>query len=210
MDDDEVASGLGPKAWELYRACFKEGDEVILMDDDDTFYWGKLETHETFCRLHRSHKRPTDVNWNKVVFMSHDGFPVKRIRESSAAAKALERVNTANVRAAVRKVLSGEECGLCGVIVEEDSLEWNKWEDATTGKFVGRMNICSKCQKGVVIRRGDPWEIEAAWAKLWNPGRSAPEHWMDDHEEIIVAQSADGAYAHIWDVRTIFDFEEVA
>jgi hypothetical protein len=34
-----------------------------------------------------------------------------------------------------------------------------------------------------------------------------PAHWLENNKKIIVAQSSDGAYAHIWNVDTAYHFE---
>ena len=199
--------GLSAKAWELYHACFSEGDDIIVIDENDELYWGCLETHKDFCILTRPNKAPDKIDWLDVAFMSHDGFPVRRLRESTAAIEALEKSDTSDVPRAIRIALTGGLCEMCGVVVEADDLSFGKYRGKVTGDFVGKLGVCTECRKKVTIVRGDPWLIEAEWARLWNPNCCAPGHWLEDDEEIIVAQSSDGAYAHIWDVDTVYQFE---
>lgn len=197
-----------PKAWELYHACFNEWDEVIVVDDNDRAHWGRLETHEDFCILHRLEGwKPVKVMWDRVSLMCHQGFPMKSIRANSRIAGALLKMSTEKQAQAMRAVIAGDVCEQCGVIVEHDSLEFGRFYNKVGGDFVGRIRVCAKCKKKFKLKRGDPWLIEPAWMKLFNPGNCGPEHWCEDYEEIIVARSVDGAWANIWDVHTIFAIE---
>lgn len=70
-------------AWALFRQYFKDGEEVILIDYMDRFYWGKLKScDEEGCtlqyvgRLGAGRRR---FDWIDVRFMSHDGFPCRKL-----------------------------------------------------------------------------------------------------------------------------------
>ena len=102
------------RTWEMYRAAFKEGDEVVIIDVSDNFFWGKLETHEDHCILHRLLDRPQKVLWDDVMVIAHDGFPVRRVRENSRAAAALEQMDIDDVTEKVQQLLTIDVCDKCG------------------------------------------------------------------------------------------------
>lgn len=67
-------------AWELFDRTFKAGDDVIVVTEDDEYAWGKLQyvTSEG-ADLWRGSKH-THILWNDLRFMSHDGFPIRKLK----------------------------------------------------------------------------------------------------------------------------------
>jgi hypothetical protein len=197
------------KAWELFHTCFKDGEEVIIIDEDDKFYWGKLEIHEKHCLLHRPEgKKPLKIDWIDVAFISHDGFPVKKMMENDRAAKALEKEMNDGIPNLLRAALTKEACQYCGLIVEHDDLEYDKYTKGFGGEYLGYLHACSKCRKTKLeLKRGDPWEIELYQPMLFHCGNKHRDKWLKDDEEILVGISSDGAIANIWCLDTIFNFE---
>lgn len=68
-------------AWQLYRRNFKDGDQVIFVDDDNCIGWGKLvdSTADGF-RIDRTRVgRIRFIYWDQIRFMAHDGFPVRQL-----------------------------------------------------------------------------------------------------------------------------------
>lgn len=66
--------------WSLYRESFKERDLVVVEDDWGHFYWGTVTTSDEGITLTRPGKRQKFLFWDEILFMAHDGFPVKAIR----------------------------------------------------------------------------------------------------------------------------------
>ena len=70
-------------AWQLFNRNFKDGDAVIVIDDDDRVGWGTLrsitEHGFTLVRVSLSRTRRKRFQWDGIRFMSHDGFPVRRL-----------------------------------------------------------------------------------------------------------------------------------
>ena len=208
-------------AWKLYHACFKEGEEVVIIDEDDNYFWGKLETHDDHCILRRSTLKPIKVMWENVVFMSHDGFPVARIRESSRAAAALDKIRIRDAAHKARRMLTATVCDRCEKATDTvlAQSKHSFFRDSKTGKTIQTLEgmdswegnvLCPKCRalcEPIIVRRGDPWEINCASARLFNPGNFGPDYWGEDDEEMIVATSGDGAFAHISAIDTIFNLE---
>ncbi|MCJ2512481.1 MAG: hypothetical protein LN409_03910, partial [Candidatus Thermoplasmatota archaeon] len=111
MSNEQV---MPPTAWELYHACFKEGEEVIVITDGEDYHWGKLETvGEEGCRLHRAEvKDPPLLKWRDVSFMSHDGFPIRTLQGADGS-RVIEKLDTTDTQGAVRALLTKDTCSEC-------------------------------------------------------------------------------------------------
>ena len=66
-------------AWTLWKERFKVGDWVILIDDLDKMWRGKITGWTpTHCTL-VSPNRSRDFAWDEMRFACHDGFPVRKL-----------------------------------------------------------------------------------------------------------------------------------
>ena len=91
-------------AWELYYACFSNGQNVVIVSDYDAFEWGALRTVGTGCWLARHGRTDKFFRWDYIRFMAHDGFPVKRLMGADGS-KLIEGLGTADSTKAIRKAL---------------------------------------------------------------------------------------------------------
>lgn len=71
-------------AWDLFNRNFKDGDEVVVIDEDDRVGWGRLQMIDVngFMLVRRSPLGSTQAKrfwWEDIRFMSHDGFPVRQL-----------------------------------------------------------------------------------------------------------------------------------
>lgn len=84
-------------AWQLFNRNFKQGDEVIVINDFDRVSWGRLGAVDNnglwlmgaFYMTSRSTERRQGnkwLAWDSVRFMSHDGFPCKELLGADAHA----------------------------------------------------------------------------------------------------------------------------
>lgn len=202
-----MAEVFTPKAWELYHACFKDGEEVVVIDENDRMHYGNLETvGEEGCKLHRRGlKDPPLIRWEDVAFISHDGFPVRKLKWADGH-RTIEKINTRDTQKAIRDLLTKKVCDECERLIEVSDLESHRYRKKKGRIGTGRYRmLCSACRVGFVI--GDPFQIEPCAARLWYPGNSGPEHWVQDDEEIIVLRADDGAMANLWGIKNIFFFE---
>jgi len=70
--------------WNHFRSAFQDGDDVVVEDENGDFYQGRLVAKEHELVLVR-HDRPwSAIPWDKVEFVAHDGFPVRKIRKMTA------------------------------------------------------------------------------------------------------------------------------
>jgi len=71
--------------WTLFNSCFKKDEEVFLITDRDYFDWGKIiEFDNNGIKLQKNGKRPRRIKWIDIRFMSHDGFPVRKLMSSKS------------------------------------------------------------------------------------------------------------------------------
>jgi hypothetical protein len=63
--------GREVNSWLMLFAMFKEGEEVYVIDEDDKFHFGKFKPNMDYCSV-----GDKEIDWDKVTFMSHDGFPI--------------------------------------------------------------------------------------------------------------------------------------
>lgn len=62
-------------AWVHLFTTFHEGDQVFIIDEDDNYWWGTFKPSMTACIVDGR-----EFNWDKIVFIGHDGFPVKFLK----------------------------------------------------------------------------------------------------------------------------------
>lgn len=210
---------IPPKAWELFRSIFKEGDEVIIITEDDEFKWGKIRTTEMFCNLTRPGRKEEAIFWEDIRWVSHEGFPVRKL--TGVEGKVLiETLDTTDIQAFVREALVHGVCWKCKAVAPAETL----------GLWRGK-SVCGKCKEEYQTvakeaatsswkpwRRstfGDPFMIEDFEAVVLNAGnpwpREGPEEYLDNwnytFEEVMVALHRGGAIGLLWDFSTIIHFE---
>ncbi len=169
--------------WHLYRASFKDGDLVVAEDESGNFYWGRLKTAENGISLIRVWGGTINLAWENILFMAHDGFPVKKIRGmSESRAEWLARQTPTD---AIRQLLE----------VDETPGGHGGSSGFPAGYFLGG---------GCPFLFG-PFAVES----FVNRGNVGPEHWGEDSEELVVLRSADGARCHLSDLSHHFFAEAI-
>ncbi len=176
-------------AWTLYWSMFNDGDEVYLITENDEVFWGKVYAHDTHCILKRPSRLSLQFNWAEVRFMSHDGFPVKKLMGADGS-WLIERIDTTDTQAAIRTALTYTD--LAHVIPRI------KLPRAKVRTYLApahrRQSYCF----------GDPFFIEDCTSKLFNPGVTFA---IDGHfEETLVLQHKGGAGGLLWDLKHIYYF----
>lgn len=76
-------------AWRIFCECFKEGDEVFVVSDDDEVFWGRLgplEEQDSDFVLHRPGGIKHSIPWMATRWVSHDGFPVRKLLGADGSA----------------------------------------------------------------------------------------------------------------------------
>ena len=82
--------------WDLFHSQFKDGEDVVIILDDDTARQGKLTAIKQGALIQPpGAKVSTLYYWDRIQFISHDGFPVRK----------LLGVDTTNTELAIREAL---------------------------------------------------------------------------------------------------------
>lgn len=82
-------TGFTEQAWRVFRGAFRDGEQVIVEDDTGDFWWGTLLAKEEALVLTRPNGKSVEIEWDDVVLIAHDGFPIKELRGMSAQAAAV-------------------------------------------------------------------------------------------------------------------------
>lgn len=199
------------KAWDLYNSMFKDGDEVIMLDEDDYFHWGVLKSTDKYCILTRPTTGKVEkFEWDEVRFIAREGFPIKRLTGVDGS-KLIETLDTTDIQRFLREVLVSVICDKCGIRIDAtpDSHEGYVISSPRGSYNYYRCSDCKKKRRAVV---GDPYLLEDFSCCLLNPGNSWPKEqywnkWQWDYEEVMVMRHKGGAQGLLWDIPTIYHFE---
>jgi hypothetical protein len=184
--------------WDLFHETFKIGDDIIIITDIDEFVVGEMvKFDEDACSIRVARNMPLrDVEWVDVRFMSHEGFPVKKLIGADGS-RLIEKLDTKSTQETIRKALTRSVCGGCSKLGLSEGMHHYRGEIFHPG-----------CYKVV---GGDPFMIEAVEAKLWNPGNEDPFFWSgnpgEEFEECIELIARDGAVGHLFDLPSVYHFE---
>lgn len=176
-----------PNEWELFDECFNIGDDVIVVDVFDQFYWGKLiKTTETECVVQRR-ARTDYLSWDDIRFMAHDGFPVKKIKGKWENLELLDNSKTMSI---IRRSL-------------------DKTPHPSRTRFGDPFDITEPVTSWLYHPGNSGRKY---WNRFWNEHLQqylSPAHRTLGYEteEVIVMEAKDGACAELWDLTTILEFE---
>jgi hypothetical protein len=187
--------------WKLFWEFFKEGDEVVVIDDNDVFHVGKLKECDDYgFSLGHPGKRDERLKWIRTRFISHDGFPAERLLGADGSESIL-KIDTKDSTKRLRHALTHDICKDCKEIVEatKENREWGH------GFFHRK---CARKRSVGTIVGGHPFILEGiASASIVNPGNSGPEHYEEDTEEVVILETSDGATGLLYDLPTVFFWE---
>ena len=181
-------------AWELFWDSFSLNDEVLAIDDQDNITQGKLiEVHDDGCHIltPKAHS-PTHLWWIDIRFFSHVGFPVRKLGGADGSSKIIHEPN----RAAQIRQNHKELMGALAHLEQGPLMELKGIVEQTL----------TKTPATVVF--GDPFLIEAVAPTLLNTGMDAPELWAEDGEECLVLEARDGARGMLYDLNTVYHWEQ--
>lgn len=80
-DDADIHEDVLKHCWEHFRLIFPDGSEVCIEDSNGKFYWGRLVAKEEELVLVRPEGKWHTIHWDQVELVSHDGFPVRKLRK---------------------------------------------------------------------------------------------------------------------------------
>lgn len=221
---------LDRDAWDLFHRCFKRGEEVFVITDDDGVHWGRLGavTEDEFV-LSRPGGVAASLKWWDIRWMSHDGFPVRRLlgadgspsleREPSVAdAIRVAHAATFGVDGPFRGDLEAAHGRIAALESEirtlrKNAIDWDAVEERNVEikRLREEVSVTRAREAGVEsVRRtrfGDPFEAESVASELFNPGNVGFAHHLANDEECLVLRAADGAVAQLFDLPTVYLLE---
>lgn len=185
-------------AWTLFNSCFQEGDEVLVITEEDRVFWGLLVgTTEKGVMLKKRYypEKVRFYEWDSIRFMCQDGFPVSKLM-ASPSDRYIEQLDTIDTVAYIRRALVSKECKDCGKLIEDYA-----GFDAGSG-------YCAKCKSqrwNKTVYFGDPFRCEGInFDLLANPGNDGPWFWGNTkYLETLVLSSQEGRRALLWDLSTV-------
>ncbi len=191
MPSDDVVS-----AWELFNKMFYLGQEIVLIDDRDGVAVGKLTgIGDEACELADMSGTRTMYDWDRIRFISHDGFPVRTLFGADGS-KYIEKIDTTDIVAGIRRTLTLVRCLQCRKVLDRSKTNvFNECPD------------CAEKQRVQAARFGDPFEITNVQARLINEGNSSSAYWDSPFEETLVMKAKDGACGMLTDISTLYVME---
>ena len=142
-----------PDAWDLFHSMFEDGEEVVIITDEEEFFYGFLKTTDIHCVLEKSNKNPIEIEWDEVRFISHDGFPVKKLRGADGSAL-ITYLDTTDTQKAIREALE-IKFGVCDLCSKKAILHKVKYEaihrrDGSRIEWRDKIRLeCNDCNKDV-------------------------------------------------------------
>jgi len=173
-------------AWDLFHEMFKEGEDVIIIDEYDKIFWGKIsldKEHPDYSfDLLRINKGKKSFFWHRIRYMGQDGFPLKKLKGADGSSSIeLEKSVEADLRDQIKK------------------LQKRPPEIIVRKPFSVRTRMVF----------GDPFMVEDCTVKLFNPGNYGLKHYLEDEEECLVLKADNGAVAQLYNLPSIYHMELV-
>jgi len=66
-------------AWKLFKKLYKQNDYVLVIDEFDKRFFGKMKYDDEGLHLTKIDGIRKYLYWDQIRFMCHDGFPVKKL-----------------------------------------------------------------------------------------------------------------------------------
>lgn len=198
-------------ARKLFKKDFKNGQFVVIISEDDQLDWGTLhfdKVDEGMVTLSSGLRPARTYHWNQIIFMSHGGFPVRKIFGKYPEKDLI----TGDVPGLFRAALAQENLealqkktnaarGILGIDLKEISPGFAKVQEEMQAEVEPFEDILAR------IKFGDPFQVEACGVRLFNAGNVGPQFYLNPREEVLRMMSEDGAMAHLWQVGNVFEFE---
>lgn len=198
-------------AWELYHAMFKDGEDIVLIDEDDVVWQGRIvRVDDSTITIKTPIGKEKAYKWLSVRFMSHDGFPVKKLFGADGS-RLIEKLDTGDVQKLLRDTLTPVMCVDCDRLLKNPTNYRCGERYVRESRELYPLHQCGYCQaRESRYRFGDPFDItEPVESVLLFAGNDGEEYWDEDGQEVLVMRARDGAMAQLYEIKTVY-FAEVA
>ncbi len=159
-------------AWKVLFDMFPDGEKVIVILDNDDYWWGKFTHDMNCCKVGGQ-----EYDWDTVTIIAKEGFPVKFLKTGVAPE----------------------------FFINQDNSHTSQKIRETVASLPVRHVHHSKTEF-VYLRGGDPWLIPDVQLEGFNLGNMISD---SRDEEFLIAYTAEGQPAIIYDLPLIFEFGSV-
>ncbi len=83
--------------WKFFYDNFKDGQRVVIITDDDEIFAGRAEFTKLGVSITPTRNKKRFFYWNEVEFISHDGFPVKKLLGADGSSS-IEKLDTTQLQ----------------------------------------------------------------------------------------------------------------
>lgn len=167
-------------SWEVFTECFKKGDPVFVVTNEDKVYWGtlgELDKRSPSTQLTRPGGIVHHIPWLNIRWMSHDGFPVRKLFGADGSASIDKDILAGNNQKVVEDI--------------RDALP--------SSRHLKGLQFGDPFEVENVVE-----------SRLYNPGNYGPQHWCQPTEESLVLVASDGAQSILYDIPSVFVVEYAA
>jgi len=168
-------------AWDLFHSMFKDNEDIVVIDEYDNVYWGKILVEKTDpdmgFHLKRINGKTKFFYWHDIRYMGQDGFPLRKLKGADGSASIEKEKSVENeIRTQV-------------VTLQTEKPRRKRRRSPFVSVF------------------GDPFMVENCTAELFNPGNYGMKHYLEDEEECLVLTADNGAVAQLYNLPYIYHME---
>jgi len=202
-----TAKIITAKAWELWYSMFKNGDDVVLEDDQGEFHFGRVFTYDWGIKLFRPSGIPVvEFKWKQITFIAQGGFPVQEIMgmKEEEAYNLCDKLPTEVIRAKIVELCEKQQekrkanRPFFDSYIPKSAAET---DEAETGDRTPRSyRATGGC--------GCPFVFEdVVFEELRYAGNNGPQFWGEDNEETLIMRAKNGARMLSYDLSHVFFFD---
>lgn len=170
--------------WIVFLKMFQIGEQVVIIDEDDVLWWGKITdmNYEVGLTLTRPCGIVREIFWEDMKFIAQDGFPIQKLKGADGSSSILKEPS-------MEEFIRHEEKKKKEKDIENSKKHQHSYHVTTT--YIS----------------GDPWVIKADESVLINSGNFGDIYYENDIEECLLLTNKNGAKAQLYNLPMIFNYE---
>ncbi len=150
-------------AWLLFHRMFKNDEDIVVIDDYDRVYWGKIlvEKIDPDCGFHlkRINGKGKFFYWHEIRYMGQDGFPLRKLKGADGS-DLIE--NEPSVEKELRKQINESKPGFLAIFGDPFMVENCSVELFNSGKYGMQYHL--KDEEECLVLKADNGSV----AQLYN------------------------------------------
>jgi len=182
-------------AWIHLWSTFKDGDQVMIVTENDDYWWGTFRPTHTCCRFADG----KEFSWDEIVLICHDAFPVKFLK--TGVCSEWFDTNRGKLSDTIRDTIREEEYRRD--IVKDKLHEARLDKQQATHDKQEKEGKVRPWDAGYIPAPhrygcGDPWFIEDVFTTGFNIG-------MDIDDEFLDLTDCNGLKGMLWDLDNVLE-----